>query len=63
MMDPDFTALDRIIPHPVYAPQHWISILNPTEATFDSSVKPLLHEAHERVARSRRKLAGAKPQT
>jgi hypothetical protein len=45
------------MPHPVYAPQHWVSILNPSDATFDTVVKPLLDEAHERVARGRRKAA------
>jgi len=55
--DPDYAALDRVMPHSVYALQHWVSILNPTEATFDSIVKPLLDEAHGRVARSRHKLA------
>jgi len=55
--DSDYAALDRVMPHPVYALQHWVSILNPTEATFDSIVKPLLDEAHGRVARSRHKLA------
>jgi len=63
MTDPDYTALDRILPHPVYALQHWISVLNPSVATFDSIIKPLLDEAHERVARSRRRLAGAKPES
>lgn len=58
--EPDYTALDRVLPHPVYAAQHWLSILNPSDATFESTVKPLLHEAYERVARSRRKLAAAK---
>ncbi len=48
--DPDLAALDRILPHPVYARQHWISILNPTQATFDTVVVPLLDEAHARVA-------------
>jgi Family of unknown function (DUF6194) len=52
---PDYTVLDQVVPHPVYALQHWVSVLNPTAATFDSVVKPLLDEAHERVARSRRK--------
>ena len=55
--DPDYTALDQLMPHPVYAMQHWVSILNPSEATFDKVVKPLLDEAHERVARTRRKVA------
>ena len=54
---PDHTALDQLMPHPVYAMQHWVSILNPSEATFDRLVRALLDEAHERVARARRKVA------
>ena len=61
--NPDYTALDQLMPHPVYAMQHWVSILNPPEATFDGLVKPLLDEAHERVARARRKVAGKKSPT
>jgi hypothetical protein len=57
MSDPDYTALDVLMPHPVYARQHWVCILNPSEATFDKIVKPLLSEAHERVARARGKVA------
>ena len=57
MSDPDYTALDRLMPHPVYAPQHWVCILNPSDVTFDDVVKPLLDEAHERVARASRKVA------
>jgi len=38
----------------------WLSILNPSHATFESTVKPLLDEAHERLARSRRKLTAGK---
>jgi hypothetical protein len=41
----DFTAPDMLIPHPVYGRNHWVSVLNPSESTFDS-IKPLLHEAH-----------------
>jgi predicted DNA-binding protein (MmcQ/YjbR family) len=41
----DFTALDTLIPHPVYGRNHWVSVLNPSESTFES-IKPLLHEAH-----------------
>lgn len=37
--------------------QHWLSILNPSDETFDTVVKPLLDKAHERVARARRKVA------
>jgi hypothetical protein len=57
MSDADYTALDQLMPHPVYALQHWVSVLNPSEATFDTFVKPLLDEAHQRVARARRKVA------
>jgi hypothetical protein len=50
----DYTALDTLIPHPVYAPQSWVSVLNPSEATFES-VKPYLQEAYDiavkRIAR------------
>ena len=30
-MDCDFTALDIIIPHPVYAWMGWVSVLNPSK--------------------------------
>jgi uncharacterized protein DUF6194 len=43
---PDYTELDRVLPHPVYAAQHWLSILNPSSASFETIVKPLLDEAH-----------------
>jgi hypothetical protein len=42
--DDDFAALDRLMPHPVYATNNWISVLNPSESTFEA-VKPLLAEA------------------
>ena len=51
--DPDYAALDTLLPHPVYAKQHWVSILNPGAATFESLVKPLLQEAHDRIAATR----------
>jgi Family of unknown function (DUF6194) len=50
---PDFAAFDTILPHPVYAKQLWISILNPSDATFRDVVLPLLDEAHDRLAASR----------
>src|ERR687890_1003689 len=40
--EPQYDELDRFLPHPVYARQHWLSILNPTGQTFESVVKPLL---------------------
>jgi hypothetical protein len=51
MADPDYAALDTIIPHPVYAKQRWLSILDPSRRSFDEIVKPLLAEAHDRLAR------------
>lgn len=51
--EPDFAAFDRILPHPVYAKQLWISILNPSDDTFRDIVLPLLAEAHGRVAAAR----------
>ena len=49
----DYAALDTIIPHPVYAKQRWISILNPSDAQFRGVVVPLLDEAHARLADAR----------
>jgi hypothetical protein len=49
----DFAALDRIMPHPVYAPQFWVCVLNPGPATFEA-VQSLLSEAYERAARRQR---------
>ena len=48
---PDYAALDTVIPHPVYAKQRWIAILNPSRATFDAVVKPLVAEACDRLRR------------
>jgi hypothetical protein len=49
--DYDFTALDTIMPHPVYGRQRWICVLNPSAATFESTIQPLLAEAYERDVR------------
>ena len=48
--EPDYTALDRLMPHPVYAKQHYVSILNPSARTFEEVIEPLLQEAHARTA-------------
>jgi hypothetical protein len=52
----DFTALDTIMPHPDYAAQSWICVLNPSDTTFHK-LRPLLNEAYELAVRraSRRK--------
>jgi hypothetical protein len=45
----DYTAVDLVIPHPVYAKQAWASILNPGDVT-GGQAKTLLTEAHARAA-------------
>jgi hypothetical protein len=50
MEAPGYGAFDRLLPHPVYAKQLWISILNPSDATFHDVVLPLIAEAHDRLA-------------
>jgi hypothetical protein len=53
--DHDFTALDVILPHPSYAPQSWVCVLNPGEKTLRLA-KALLQDAYDRgVQRARRK--------
>lgn len=41
----DFTTLDELMPHPVYASMGWVCILSPSEAKFEE-IKPLIAEAH-----------------
>jgi hypothetical protein len=41
----DYAATDVLIPHPTYASQGWVSILNPAEQT-SGQVRQLLDEAH-----------------
>ncbi len=57
-MPHDFTALDTILPHPVYAWMSWICVLNPSETTFEQ-LKPLIQESYdfavEKFNRSKRK--------
>jgi hypothetical protein len=49
----DYATLDRFFPHPVYAKQLWISIVNRSDATFRDAAMPLLVEAHDRHATAR----------
>jgi hypothetical protein len=51
--DPDYAAFDTVLPHPVYAKQRWLSIVNPSDETFRDVVLPLLDEAHRKLAASR----------
>ncbi len=51
----DFTARDRILPHPHYAPQSWVCVVSPSDDTVHA-VRGLLREAYDRaVQRATRK--------
>lgn len=52
----DPTTLDRVMPHPVYAAQGWVSVLNPGEATGDQALE-LLRESYDRAVERARKKA------
>src|SRR4029078_4730232 len=47
---PDYSALDQLLPHPTYATQSWVCVLNPTVESFER-IKPLLLEAYELAAK------------
>lgn len=46
----DFSALNQLMPHPVYAPQSWVCVLNPSRELFES-VRPLLCDAYNQAVR------------
>ena len=56
----DFTALDQVMPHPVYGSMYWVCVLNPSAETFATVVQPLLAEAYEMAVRkyAKRKARG-----
>jgi hypothetical protein len=61
----DFTALDVLTPHPIYAWMGWVQILSPTTAIY-ATVRPLIVDAHRFAAaklRARRRspVTGAPP--
>jgi hypothetical protein len=41
----DYTRLDVVMPHPIYASLSWVCVLNPSDTTF-ALLDPLLREAH-----------------
>lgn len=54
----DYTAFDQLMPHPVYGRMYWVCVLNPSDATFQTVVQPLLGEAYERDRSKHDKRAG-----
>jgi hypothetical protein len=57
MTDPDYAAFDRFVPHPVYAKQRWISVVNPSHATVRDTLMPLITDGHDRLAARRNRNA------
>ncbi|WP_294143879.1 DUF6194 family protein [uncultured Clostridium sp.] len=53
-MDYNFSAINQILPHPIYAWMGWICSLNPSEKTFEE-LKPLIQEAYEYAKEKYRK--------
>src|SRR5262245_20497632 len=51
--DPDYAAFDRYVPHPVYAKQRWISVVNPSHETVRETLMPLIKAGHDRLANRR----------
>jgi hypothetical protein len=46
----DYTATDTLMPHPVYASQYWVCVVNPGGRTL-GTVRTLLSEAYEFAVR------------
>jgi hypothetical protein len=53
--NPDYARFDRFVPHPVYAKQGWISVLNPTHATVREALVPLIVSGHDWLAARRQR--------
>ena len=53
--DHDYSVFDKILPHPTYGAQSWISVLNPSDETFHELITPLLAEAYQIAARRQAK--------
>jgi hypothetical protein len=41
----DYTAADTLVPHPFYAPLHWVSVVNPGARTA-VQLTGLIEQAH-----------------
>ena len=55
----DYTTPDLVMPHPFYAPLHWVCVVNPGERTRPA-LASLMHAAHA-LARSRYRPDSGKP--
>lgn len=52
------SAADVLLPHPVYAAQGWVAIVNPAERTTSTAIA-LLRDAHESARRRATRRGGA----
>jgi hypothetical protein len=52
--DFDYAALDRLLPHPVYASQSWVCVLNPGAAS-SAQARSMLSDAHTRASERHRR--------
>ena len=41
----DYSEVNKLLPHPVYGGANWVCVLNPTAATFEEKIAPLIKEA------------------
>jgi len=55
----NFTVLNELTPHPVYAWMGWVQVLSPTEETFEQ-VLPLLQKAHAKASEKFNKAVSVK---
>lgn len=46
----DYTDIDTVLPHPLYAPLHWVCVVNPAERTR-GQLAELLEGAHAQARR------------
>lgn len=58
--DWDFTAQDTVTPHPVYGWMSWVSVVTPSQATFDD-LRPMIDAAYAKAVASFDKRMKTKP--
>lgn len=46
----DYTQSDVVMPHPIYAVQHWVCVVNPSAATVER-LRPLVDDAYDFAVR------------
>lgn len=44
----DFSKLDELMPHPIYAWMSWVQILSPSNSSFEA-ITPIINNAHARA--------------